>query len=84
MECPLRTLLRAREEDPVLMAELDRYRDTYYPAYLDGHLLTKGGIADQPSRYLELVLLMRHNEDQMQRKFDETQAEDAGDGAGGR
>jgi hypothetical protein len=80
-ECPLRTLLRAREEQPVLMQELDRYRDTYYPAYNDGHLLVAGGIADQPARYLDIVMALRTNEERMQRKFEETEAMN-GDGAG--
>jgi hypothetical protein len=67
-ECPLRTLLRAREETPDLSAELDRYVDTYYPAYRDGHLLVKGGISDQPARYLDIVIAMRATEAAVNRK----------------
>lgn len=57
--CPVRTLLLARETNPVLVRELDRYTETYYPAYKDGHLLVRGGVADQPARYLDIINLTR-------------------------
>ena len=73
-ECPLRTLLRAREDHAATMQELDRYRDTYYPAYQDGHLLVAGGVSDQPARYLAMILALRDSEHAMQRKYDEVKA----------
>lgn len=59
-ECPLRTLLRARQTQPEVMAEYDRYLTTYYPLYQDGHLLVEGGIENQPARYLDYMLAIRH------------------------
>jgi hypothetical protein len=59
-----------------LMAEIDRYTESYYPAYRDGHLLVAGGLADQPARYVELVQLTRSYEHAVQAKFDAEQ-EDA-------
>jgi hypothetical protein len=58
-ECPLRTIRHLRATEPELMAEYDRYLTTYYPLYLDGHLLVEGGIADQPARYLDYMLAIR-------------------------
>lgn len=60
--CPLRTLQLARESDPILSREVERYDQTLYPAWRDGHLLVKGGIGDQPARYLEIINLVRHFE----------------------
>ena len=57
--CPVRTLLLAAEATPALSQEVDRYVETYYPAYRDGFLLRPGGVAAQPARYLELVSLVR-------------------------
>lgn len=61
-ECPLRTLLRAREASPQLVAEFERYDDVLFPAYEEGHLLVHGGIADQPARYLEMIRLFRNTQ----------------------
>jgi hypothetical protein len=58
VECPLRTVLRARESNPVLTREIDRYLDEHYPNYEAGHLLTSGGTADQPSRYIGFMALI--------------------------
>lgn len=54
-ECPLRTWVRAREQQRPLFDEIDRYLSTYHPAYRKGFLLVAGGIADQPARYLAMV-----------------------------
>lgn len=50
--CPVRTLQLAARED---VEELDRYLTLYWPAYEKGHLLTAGGIGDQPARFLEFL-----------------------------
>lgn len=62
-ECPIRTLQRAAEVDPRLVAEVHRYRDEYLPLFEAGHLFVRGGILDQPARPMEgmrrLVTLKR-------------------------
>jgi hypothetical protein len=73
-ECPMRTLLRAHDESPAALQELNRYSDLYHPAYDDGHLLVSGGLADQPARYLDLIMALRISENQMQQKYDEVDA----------
>lgn len=78
-ECPLRTLLRAEEATPALSAEFDRYGTTYYPLYKAGHLLVKGGVSDQPARYLDYMVAIRTTEDAVQRKFDEVDAAEEDD-----
>jgi hypothetical protein len=70
-ECPLRTLLRARDDTPALAEELDRHLDTYYPLYRDGHLLEAGGVGDQPARYLDYMIAIRSTEEGVQMKLDE-------------
>lgn len=50
--CPLRTLQLAPARE---VEEMARYVDQYYPAWQAGHLLTEGGIADQPARYLSMI-----------------------------
>ena len=35
--------------------EFTRHADVYQPAYVDGHLLEAGGVADQPARYLDYM-----------------------------
>lgn len=57
--CPVRTIQLARASAGSVAVEVDRYADTYYPAYKDGHLLTRGAVADQPARYLEMIGLIR-------------------------
>lgn len=69
--CPVRTLQLARESDLILAREVERYDDTLYPAYRDGHLLVKGGIGDQPARYLEIINLVRHYEISVEAKATE-------------
>jgi hypothetical protein len=59
MECPLRTVLRARESKPVLVREIDRYLDEHYPNYEAGFLLNEGGAADQPARYATFMTTIR-------------------------
>lgn len=59
LECPLRTVIRARETSPEVAEQVARDIDVYFPAYRDGHLLTGGGIADQPARYVESMMLIR-------------------------
>lgn len=54
--CPVRTLQLA---DPQLDAEVTRHVAEYFPFYDDGHLLAKGGIADQPARYLAYMSEIR-------------------------
>jgi hypothetical protein len=75
-ECPLRTLLRAQEETPALSVELDRYLDTYYPLYQDGHLLEAGGIGDQSGRYLDFIVAIRSTEAAVQHKRREIEERD--------
>jgi hypothetical protein len=69
--CPLRTILLAREQTPQLAAEVERYVEVYYPAYQDKLLLTKGGIADQPARYLSMIGAVRDAEAAIERKREE-------------
>ncbi|HVX39616.1 MAG TPA: hypothetical protein VHB25_08585 [Gemmatimonadaceae bacterium] len=69
--CPVRALQLAAHDRPALAAEVERYTETYYPAYEDGHLLGAGGIADQPARYLELIGLVRGVRRRAQAKWDE-------------
>lgn len=54
-ECPMRTMLRARESDPRLVREVERMRLEYFPLYQDGHLLVEGGVAHQPAKYLDYM-----------------------------
>jgi hypothetical protein len=69
----------AQQYMPETAAEVDRYVDSYYPAYRDGHLLVAGGLADQPARYVELVQLTGELDRAVQARFDAEQAkEDAG------
>lgn len=76
--CPVRTMQLAAQRTPELVAEIDRYVGSYYPAYRDGHLLVAGGLADQPARYVELVQMTQSFERIVQAKFDAaTAAEDA-------
>jgi hypothetical protein len=75
----MRTLQLARVSDPALTAEVERYVDLYYPSYKDGHLLTRGGIADQPARYLELIRLIRGMEDDVEAKWDELRPKPTGE-----
>lgn len=70
----MRTLLRSYDDEPNALRELNRYSDTYYPAYEDGHLLVAGGLTDQPARYLDMIMALRTSENQMQQKYDEVQA----------
>lgn len=58
----------AHETDPARAREVERYVDTYYPAYRDGHLLVKGGLADQPARYLEILGVIAAVDSQVQQK----------------
>jgi hypothetical protein len=39
-----------------LVAEIHRHVNEYYPFYEDGHLLSAGGISDQPARYIAYML----------------------------
>lgn len=80
--CPMRTLLLAQESNPQLVAEVNRYVDVYYPAYEDKHLLTSGGIADQPARYMSLIGAIRDAEAAVQTKYDEIQALNAASDGG--
>jgi hypothetical protein len=70
-ECPLRTLLRVWDDDPPLAAEFDRHLVTYYPLYRDGHLLTGGGVSDQPAKYLDYMIAIRSMEAAVQTKLDD-------------
>jgi hypothetical protein len=54
--CPLRTLQLA---DPLLVAEINRHVNEYFPFYEDGHLLVAGGISDQPARSIAYMLEIR-------------------------
>jgi hypothetical protein len=79
-ECPLRTWLRAFEDQPALAQELVRYTGTYFPAYEDGHLLEAGGLADQPARYLDGMIAIRDTKRAVQARYDELKTPDAHDG----
>jgi hypothetical protein len=63
--CPLRTLLLA---DPELVAEINRNVNEYYPFYEDGHLLTDGGISNQPARYIAYMLEIKRLSGQVEMK----------------
>lgn len=52
-----------------MATEVHRHAEEYYPAYLDGHLLTKGGWADQSARYAEFMLELRSLENRMETKY---------------
>lgn len=67
--CPMRTTQLIRETDPDVVDELDRYREIYFPAYEDGHLLVAGGIGDQPARYLDIVGRIRSIEKQITARY---------------
>jgi hypothetical protein len=73
--CPLRTLQLAREAKSEHVREVDRYVDTYYPAYEDKHVLVAGGIADQPARYVDLIQLVRRIDRETETKFRAVQKE---------
>lgn len=75
--CPIRELLLARDRDPELMGELERYTDTYYPAYRDGFLLVAGGVADQPARYLAVNRVIADLNVTADEKYLEISKEDA-------
>lgn len=66
--CPLRTLQLA---PPDLDTELHRYTESHVPAYDAGHLLLRGGWAEQPARYTALVQLIVRTRKQVQAKYDE-------------
>jgi hypothetical protein len=66
--CPVRTQQLA---DPTLMREIDTMRLELYPAWQQGHLLTAGGIEDQPARYLEFMRLFDRQRVLVQEKHDE-------------
>jgi hypothetical protein len=67
--CPVRTLLDARQENPQLVAEVESYLTTLYPAYRDGHLLVAGGVADQPARYWDVINMIRDVASKGEEKF---------------
>lgn len=48
--CPLRQL--QLDPDPAGVRELVFHRETLHPLYRQGRLLTSGGVADQPARYM--------------------------------
>lgn len=56
----MRTIQLALERRDPTAEEFDRYADVYYPAYRDKHLLVRGGIGDQPARYMALIGAFRH------------------------
>lgn len=57
------------EDNPAIAQEVTRYVDELFPAYKDKHLLVAGGLADQPSRYLELIRLVRATDNKTQLRF---------------
>lgn len=59
-----------------MAAEAARYADVYFPAYRDGHLLTRGGLADQPARYLAIVGVVREMDARVQQRLLEIERED--------
>lgn len=73
--CPLQELLEPRAARTA--GELLRHADTYYPAYLDGHLLEAGGWSDQPARYADYMLTLRDYEARAERKYLDITKEDA-------
>lgn len=70
-ECPLRTLLRKRENDPALVQEVSQHVRVYFPAFERGVLLVAGGLADQPARYLELMTRIGETRRAVEAKHDE-------------
>jgi hypothetical protein len=75
-ECPLRTLLRGAERDPLLTSEIDRHADEYFPAYEAGYLLVAGGLSEQPARYLDYMNTLTDLRARQQREFDKIAAQD--------
>jgi hypothetical protein len=67
--CPVRTIQLAREQRDPIVEEVDRHADVYYPAYRDGFLLVRGGLSDQPARYLELIGAIREVEGKVETKL---------------
>lgn len=66
--CPQRTLALA----PVaLRREVERMVHEYYPLYKAGHLLTEGGIADQPARYMDYMQAIERIQVKVQAKWEE-------------
>ena len=53
----------------MLIAEIERYVTTLYPAYREGHLLVAGGLADQPARYLAMIRAMTGLSDKIEERY---------------
>lgn len=66
--CPVRSIQLAPS---AVTAEVSRYVDEYYPAYVDGHLLVEGGIAGQPARYLAYMREIKSLETKVELKLHE-------------
>lgn len=71
--CPVRSLQLA---DPLLVSEMHRHVNEYYPHYEDGHLLIAGGIADQPARYLAYMNEIGRTRETVDQKYAEHRGED--------
>lgn len=57
-ECPLRTILRRSEEQPILAREVDEAIDHITDKYWRRFLLVAGGKADQPARWNDIVTMV--------------------------
>jgi hypothetical protein len=80
-ECPVRTLIRRHESDPMLSAELDRHL-ALYPAYERGTLLTDGGLADQPGRYVEIMAMIEEMLARVESRYLAIREKQSGDDGG--
>jgi hypothetical protein len=69
--CPVRSLQLA---DKALVAEVHRHVNEYYPFYEDGYLLSAGGVADQPARYIAYMLEIRRLKGVVDARFEELTA----------
>lgn len=68
--CPIRSLERAEESNPLLYAEVERAQFQLYPAYRDhGILPTAGGMYEQPARTMDYLMLLADYNRTMHQKF---------------
>lgn len=74
--CPVRERQLLAESNPALVREVDRMAD-YFVAYGDGHLLSDGGLGDQPARYAAYMLAFGDQRARVRAKLDEIAAANA-------
>ena len=74
--CPIRALQIAPQE---LQAEVIRMRMELFPLFEKGLLLVKGGVADQPARYVEYMRTIEDLNGQVKAKLNQSAEEHARD-----